>query len=169
MPEDQPSEAVVELDMAERCVDANAAALDILGVSLDELRAAPPGQFAVQPVIPGEQRSLRAQWAEGGEELVVGTAGVRRGDGAIIRVAYALEKTPGGLRARLWQVEGSPESPTSVFTVGDVLREWRAAERELTELVPGSRDWARTLGEIELLRDRYQELFKAAEPLPSDQ
>ncbi|MEA2674366.1 MAG: hypothetical protein QOI92_1558 [Chloroflexota bacterium] len=169
MPEDQSIEAVVELDMAGRCIDANAAALELLGVSLDELRAAPPGQFAVRPTVAGEQHSLRAQWTEGGEELVVGTAGLRRGDGAIIRVAYALEKTAAGLRARLWQVEGAPDSPTSVFTVGDVLREWRAAERELTELVPGSRDWARTLGEIELLRDRYQELFKAAEPLSPDQ
>jgi PAS domain-containing protein len=169
MQEKQPTEAVVDLDAAGRCIDANAAALELLGASLDELRAAPPGQFAIRPAVPDEQHSLRAQWTEGGEELLVGTAGLRRRDGTTIRVAYALEASASGLRARLWQVAGSPDSPTSVFTVGDVLREWRAAERELTELVPGSRDWARTLGEIELLRNRYQELFKAAEPLSRNQ
>lgn len=169
MPQEQPAEAVIELDTEGRCIDANAAALDLLGASLDEVRAAAPGQFAVRPAMPGEQHSLRAQWTEGGEELLVGTAGLRRRDGTTIRVAYAIESMASGLRARLWQVAGSPDSPNSVFTVGDVLREWRAAERELTELVPGSGDWARTLGEVELLRERYQELFKAAESPSGDQ
>jgi hypothetical protein len=45
-----------------------------------------------------------------------------------------------------------------------VLREWRAAERNLTELVPGSMEWNRTTGEIELLRETYQQLFKSAKP-----
>jgi hypothetical protein len=61
-------------------------------------------------------------------------------------------------------VEGSPEAPPSVFTLGSVLRQWRAAERDLAELMPGSAEWARTLAEIELLRGKYQELFKSVAP-----
>ena len=64
------------------------------------------------------------------------------------------------------RVEGSPHDAASVYTVGDVLREWRTAERELAELVPGTSGWARTLDEIELLRGRYQESFRAAQPRP---
>jgi hypothetical protein len=45
-----------------------------------------------------------------------------------------------------------------------VLRQWRAAERDLAELIPGSAEWARTLAEIELLRGKYQELFKSVSP-----
>ncbi|MEA2610780.1 MAG: hypothetical protein QOI37_718 [Chloroflexota bacterium] len=162
--DEEAVEAVLELDGAGRCLEANGAALELLGVSLDELRAAPAGRFAIQSSPDGEQSALRAQWSAGGEELLVGTTGLLRGDGATIRVAYAVERTGLGFRARLWQVEGSPLSPTSAFTVGDVLREWRAAERQLTELLPGTPDWTRTLSEIELLRSRYQELFKAAGP-----
>ena len=166
-----PAEAVIALDGAGRVVNANEAALELLGVSLAELRGAPPGHFAIEPTQEGEQAALRTQWTDGGEQPLVGTTGLRRGDGSTIRVAYAVEGTASGFNARLWQIEGSPEAPASVFTVGDVLREWRAAERQLTELAPGTKDWARTLIEIELLRSKYQELFTAAElrsgkPLP---
>jgi PAS domain-containing protein len=168
MMDDQPNEAVIEFDAAGHCLNANRAALDLLRVSLDELRAAPAGHFSIQPSVDEEESALRAQWTAGGREPLAGTTGLMRGDGATIRVAYAIESTGFGFRARLQQVEGSPHSPTSVFTVGDVLREWRAAERQLTELSPGSPDWARTLSEIELLRNRYQELFNAAEPVSGD-
>jgi hypothetical protein len=50
------------------------------------------------------------------------------------------------------------------MSVGDVLREWRAAERALDGLAPGSPEHEHALSEIDLLRSQYQELFKAAEP-----
>ena len=161
---ERPSEAIIDLDAAGRCLDANDTALDLLGVTLAELRAAPPGQFAIGQSIDAEDSPLRAQWLDGGNELPAGTAGLVRGDGTTIRVAFALEATVFGFRARLSHVAGSPHAPGSAFTIGDVLREWRAAERQLTELSPDTPDWARTRGEIELLRGRYQQLFKAAEP-----
>jgi PAS domain-containing protein len=164
MPEQQATEAVLTLDTAGRYIDANAAALDLLGVSLAELRSSAADRFAVRPTIEAEQAALRAQWSSGGTDPLVGTAGIRRADGTMIRVAYAIEAADAGFRARLWHVEGPPDAPASIFTVGDVLREWRAAERVLVELAPGTPEWARTLSEIELLRGRYQELFKAVEP-----
>jgi PAS domain-containing protein len=163
MIDEQPTEAMIALDRAGRVLDANGAALELLGVSLAELHAAPPGHFAIQPTNDGEQSALKTQWTDGGEQLLVGTTGLRRGDGSTIRVAFAVEGTASGFDARLWQIDGSPDGPPSVFTVGDVLREWRAAERQLTELAPGTQDWARTLIEIQLLRSKYHELFTAAE------
>jgi len=168
MRDQQTTEAVIAIDATGRYVDANAAALDLLGVSLAELRTSAPDRFALRPTVDVEQAALRSRWESGGTQPLVGTTGLRRADGTTVRVAYAIEAADAGYRAaRLWQVEGSPHAPPGVFTVGDVLREWRAAERVLAALVPGTPEWARTVSEIELLRGKYQELFITAES-PSD-
>ena len=158
------AEAVLSLDATGRYIGANKYALELLGVTLAELRASPPDRFAVQPPNQAEQAALRAEWESDGSQPLVGTTGLKRADGTTIRVSYAIESASGGFCARMWQVEGEPEAPPSVFSVGSVLREWRAAERNLAELLPGTSEWRRTVGEIELLRDRYQELFKTVMP-----
>ncbi len=155
------AEAVISLDATGRYVGANKPALQLLGVTLAELRASSPDRFALGPSNEAEQDAFRSEWESGGSRPLVGTAGMKRADGTPIRVSYALEALDSGYRARLWEVEGSPEAPPSVFTVGSVLREWRAAERTLAELKPGTHEWRRILGEIELLRDKYHELFKS--------
>ena len=164
MPEDEETEAVVTIDAAGHYVDANAAALRLLGVSLAELRTSAPDRFAMRPAIEADQAALRARWETGGAQPLIGTAGLRRADGTTIRISYAIEAVDGGYRARIWQVSGAPDAPSSVFTVGEVLREWRVAERVLAELAPGTPEWARTRIEIDLLRGRYQELFRAVRP-----
>jgi PAS domain-containing protein len=166
VPNPQPVEAELRLDQRGQYVDANAAALELLGVSLVELRTSAPDRFAIRPTPDSEQAALRNQWEIGGAPPLVGTAGLRRADGTTIRVSYAIEAEESGFRARMHPVDGSPEAPPSIFAVGDVLREWRAAERVLAVLAPGSPEWQRTSGEIELLRGRYQQLFKAAGPSP---
>lgn len=158
------AEAVISLDAAGRYIAANRPALQLFGVTLAQLRASSPDRFAIQPTSDSEQAALRAEWESAGSRPMVGTTGLKRADGTTIRISYAIERVRSGFRARLWQVEGSPEAPRSVFTVGSVLREWRAAERNLAELVAGTPEWTRTLGEIELLRGRYQELFKSVTP-----
>jgi PAS domain-containing protein len=162
MPNPQPNEAVITIDHAGRYLDATAAALELLRVSLAELRTSAPERFAVRPASDAEQAALRDQWQTGGAQPLVGTAGLRRGDGTTIRVSYAVEAAESGFRATIQPVEGSPEAPASLFTVGKVLREWRAAERVLAELAPGTPEWQRTSSEIEMLRGQYQQLFKAA-------
>jgi len=159
-------EAVLSLDAMGRYIDANEPALQLLGVTLAELRASSPDRFAIRPSDEAEQAALRAEWESGGSRPLVGTAGMKRADGTPIRVSYAIEALDSGYRARLWEVDGSPEAPPSVFTVGSVLREWRAAERKLAELAPGTAEWGRILGDIELLRGRYQELFKSLKTQP---
>jgi PAS domain-containing protein len=158
------SEAVLHIDATGGYLGANRDALELLGVTLAELLASSPGRFTIRPTDESEQAALRAEWKSDGSPPLIGTAGLKRADGATIRVSYAIEASRSGFTARLWQVEGSPEAPQSVYTVGGVLRQWRAAERDLAELIPGSAEWARTLAEIELLRGRYQELFKSVAP-----
>ena len=153
------AEAVLSLDATGRYVGANRPALQLLGVTLAELRASSPERFAIQPSNEAEQAAFRAEWESAGSRPLVGTAGMKRADGTPIRVSYAIEAVGSGYRARLWEVEGSPQGPPSVFTVGSVLREWRAAERTLAELRPGTAEWRRVLSEIELLRGTYHELF----------
>jgi hypothetical protein len=159
------SEAVIHIDTAGRYMAANPAALELLGVSLVELLASPPDRFAIRPTNQSDQAAFREEWEAGGSSPLVGTAGLKRADGSTIRVAYAIETTDWGFTASLWRVEGSPEAPPTVYAVGDVLREWRAAEQRLAELIAGTPEWARTQTEIELLRDRYQELFRSVRPL----
>jgi PAS domain-containing protein len=158
------AEAVINLDPTGRYIGANKPALQLLGITLEELRASPPNRFSIGPADQSEQAALRAEWELAGSRPLVGTAGMKRADGTPIRVSYAIETARSGYRARLWQVEGPPEAPPSVFTVGTVLREWRAAERDLAELTPGTVEWGRRLSEIELLRGRYHELFKSVKP-----
>jgi PAS domain-containing protein len=164
MPRRDPDEAVIRIDASGRYIGANKAALALLGVTLAELRASPPDRFAIRPANVSERAALRAEWESDGSRPLIGTAGLKRADGATIRVSYAIEASGAGFRARLWQVDGSPEAPPSVYSVGGILRQWRAAERELAELMPGTPEWARTLSEIELLRGRYQELFRRFAP-----
>ena len=164
MAEVPAGEAQIHIDATGRYIRANKRALELLGVTLAELRASPPDRFAIRPTSASEQAAFRAAWESDGAQPLIGTAGLKRADGSMIRVSYAIEPRRSGFRARLWQVEGSPEAPPSVFTVGSVLRQWRAAERNLAELLPGSDEWARTLSEIELLRGQYQELFKSVKP-----
>jgi PAS domain-containing protein len=164
--EPETTEAVIHMDAAGRYLDGNQAALQLLGVTLDELLASPGDRFSMQPANVAEQAAFRAEWESAGARPLVGTAGLKRGDGATIRVSYAIEADEAGFVARLWQVPGSPEAPPTAYSVGEVLRSWRAAERELSELKPGSLEWARTLGEIELLRDRYRELFRTVHTPP---
>jgi PAS domain-containing protein len=158
------TEAVIRIDAAGRYVDANEAALELLGVTLAELRESPGDRFSMRPTNADEQAAFREEWESAGSRPLVGTAGLKRGDGATIRVLYAIEADESGYLARLWAVPGSPDAPPSVFSVGEVLRSWRAAERELAELTQGSPEWAQTLSEIELLRDRYRELFRTVRP-----
>lgn len=164
MGEPGATEAIIGIDAEGRYLDANDAALELLGVTLAELRQSSSDRFSMRPRNVDEQAALRAEWESAGSRPLVGTTGMRRADGTKIRVSYAIEAAHPGFRVRLWEIPGSPEAPPSMFSVGEVLRSWRAAERELAELKPGTREWTRTLGEIEMLRGQYRELFRTVHP-----
>lgn len=163
MLEADANDGLLILDADGRYLDADEAALALLGVSLEELRASAPDRFAIEPLDEGHQASLRDEWKAHGAHPLVGTAGVRRADGTRIRLAYLVEAAEHGFRARIRQIDADADAAPTVFTVGDVLREWRAAERELALLEPGTKEWERVQREIDLLRGQYKDLFRSSD------
>ena len=63
--------------------------------------------------------------------------------------------------AVLEEMPGRVDAPSVVYTGGDVLSRWRAAERQLDTLAPGSEEAIAVEAEIDHLRGLYQGLFPA--------
>lgn len=141
---------------------ANEPATELLGLGLEELRALPPGSLAAEPADPEEQAALREQRKAAGSAAVAGLTTIKRVDGVLVRVAFAIaEQHDGSFIATLNPVQGSSSAPTRVYTVGDVLGRWRAAERELETVAIESQEYASIREEVENLRAQYQRLFDA--------
>jgi hypothetical protein len=144
-----------------RLEDATPDALELLGVTLDELRELPPGAFSADAPDPEGDAAFRAEWESSGRPDVGGEGTLRRLDGSRVRVRFAI--TP-SLDDRfvvvLEAVGGATEAPPIVFTGGEVIARWRAAERRLETLEEGSPEAASVQAEIDHLRGLYQGLFR---------
>jgi PAS domain-containing protein len=149
------------LDGVGRILDATPAAERLLGADLAALRAAPPGAFSPEPSDEAADAAFRDGWQAGGSNPIVGRATVRRPDGSLQRVRYLIVQRPdAGFEAVLEPVdEAVTERPTAVV-LGQVLEAWRAAERRLERLAPGSLEARDVEAEVEALRARYQDLFR---------
>jgi hypothetical protein len=136
-------------------------ALHLLGVTLAQIRALPPGAFPPEPPDTEADAAFREQWEAGGRPDIGGDATLQRLDGSKVRVRFAITTLPdGGYFAVLAPTRGSTKAPTNIFTGGRILSEWRAAERRLTEVPPGTEEAVTIEAEIERLRTHYQELFR---------
>ena len=156
----EPAVVIVRTDGV--YVDANAPALDLLGVTIEELRAAVPGEFSAQPQDPAASTALREQLASAGDPDVAGETTLVRPDGERRRVRFIITRRNGEEFAAVLEPLPQPTSGATVlFTAGDVLAEWRAAERRLEAVSADSPEWQATRTQIEELRDRYQRLFEA--------
>jgi PAS domain-containing protein len=148
-----------------RYVDADEAALEILGVSsLEELRATPPETFAALPPDPEEQEALRRAYFASRADGVLAEGAFRRLDGELVRVRTAIiDQGDGSYRALFYVVERPTTNLRArVYRIADILAEWRSAERELIALDPDS-DEAREVAEaIALLRQQHRTLFDRA-------
>ena len=141
--------------------EASPGALELLGLTLEQLRALPPGALSPEPRDPAASEAFREQWERQGSPDIGGEATMRRLDGTSIRVRFGLKPIEDGrFLALIEPVSGPTEQPPVVFTAGQVLAEWRAAERRMVEVPPDSQDWHDAQAEIETFRKRYQELFK---------
>ena len=141
--------------------DATLEALDLLGVTLPELQALPPGAFAAEPQDPEADAEFRERWEEEGRPDVGGNATLQRLDGTRVRVRFMIRAIGGDrVTAVLEPFEAPTDAPPAVYTAGEVLSAWRAAERRLDTLIAGTSDWEIAAAEIEELRGRYQELFQ---------
>jgi hypothetical protein len=136
-------------------------ALELLGVTLAELRQMPPGAFSPDPPDPEADEAFRAEWESQGRPDIAGQATIQRPNGTKTRVRFAI--TPSGddrFVAVLEEMPGRVDAPSLVYTGGEVLARWRAAERQLDTLLPGTEEAAAIEAEIEHLRGLYQGLFQ---------
>lgn len=141
--------------------DANAAALEMLGVSLEVLKSLPPGALSPEPPDPVGEAAFREQWESEGQPDIAGQATVKRLDGSQIRVKFGLTPLDDGRFVAVMEpVDGEPDAAPVVYTAGQVLAEWRAAERRLMEIPEGSAEWRAIHRDIEMFRTRYQDIFK---------
>jgi PAS domain S-box-containing protein len=141
--------------------DASPAALELLGLTLEQLRALPPGALSAEPRDEQDREAFLNQWQLQGQPDIGGEATMRRLDGTSIRVKFGLTPIEDGrFLALIEPVAGPTEQPTVVYTAGQVLAEWRAAERRMIEIPPDTPEWRSAQSEIDTFRQRYQELFK---------
>ena len=142
---------------------ANDAALDLYGATLAELRAAPPGAFSAQPQSPAAQAALREAWESEGQPDIVGESTIRGLDGTDRRVAFGVTRLGDGrFAAILRPVDEPADAELKVFTAGQVLARWRAAERRLEAIEPGSAEARDIQREIDRFRIAYHQLFATA-------
>lgn len=154
-------DALVIIDAEGRYLEGNRRALEILGVSLDQLRASTGRTFASAPADPEQTDAFRVAWEQAGRPDITGETSVRRPDGGLVRVRFAITPRPDGTYAAAFEpVAGSPAEPAALRTVGDVLAAWRAAERRLETLQPGSPEWSAAQDEVAWLRDRHATIFR---------
>src|SRR4051812_38178132 len=153
--------AAVTIDAAGRYLDANLTALELLGVpSVEVLRATTPDTFSPTPPDPEEQEAFRQAYEASAAKGLLVESAFRRTDGELIRARTAILPDGDGYRVVFHPLE-RPTADVSVriFTISDVLSEWRQAERRLVEVEPDSAEAARVAEQIELFKAQYQRMF----------
>ena len=125
-----------------RAVDASPAALELLGVTLEQLQAMPPGAFSPKAPDPAEAAAFRSAWEASGSPGLFGESTIVRADGTQARVRFAI--TPASRR----QVHRGPAAG--------------ALQNVACALEPGSAEHVAAEAEIDAFRERYQRLFQRA-------
>jgi PAS domain-containing protein len=157
-------EARITMNAAGAIIDANAEALALYGLGLAELRAAPPGAFSAEPQSDEEQAAFRRDWESSGRPDMVGSATLKRLNGSTVRVRFGITAAPDGtFIAILRPIDEPIEAPPVVYSAGDVLARWRAAERDLEAVAPDAPERSGIEREIERFRDAYQHVFRTAQ------
>ena len=155
------ADALVIIDGDGRYIDGNDRALELLGVSLEELRSSTGATFADAPADEAQATAFRTAWEGAGRPDITGETTVRRPDGSRIRVRFAITPRADGTYAATFEVVGGSRSePPTVRTIGDVITAWRAAERRLDTLEPGSSEWLAAQDEVAWLRERHATIFQ---------
>lgn len=157
------SAATVILDEHGRYLEADQAALELLGVaSVEELRATPPDRFAALPADPEEQAAWERAYFATRADGVLAEVAFRRLDGEHVRVRTVIAPEPDGTyRALFYPVERPTTNLSArVYRISDVLAEWRGAERRLIEVDAASDEGMAVAAEVELLRSQYQVLAR---------
>jgi PAS domain-containing protein len=125
--------AVLVADTSGRYLDGNDEALRLVGLGLDELRALSIGAFSG----PHAELAMTVwhRLAATGEPMPLGESTLYRPDGSHVRVRY-LRIAPRADGAYELELEAIPEAadveaPPAADDTQKILREWRAAERDI--------------------------------------
>jgi len=157
-----PDDAIITMDPDGRYTDASPAALDILGVTREQLLAAPPGAFSAQPDDPDSATAFRRSWEAQGKPDITGEATIQRPDGGQRRVKFHIARHDDGtFVAMLWDAETATDAPAKVMTAGDVLAAWRDAERRMETIAQDSPEWSAIQADIARFREAYHRAFDA--------
>ena len=143
-------------------LEATDAALEILELSFEQLRSLPPGSLSLD-----EDRAatagFEAAWRESGRGEIVGAGSIRLLDGRLLRIRYLITPQPDGTFAVVIdRADEAVSEPPRMYTVGAVLSAWRAAERSLEKVAPGTEEWRAAQAEIDYFRAEYQRVARGA-------
>ncbi len=155
-------EATILINADGTYADASPSALTLLGVELPEFLGMAPGSFSPEPPDLEADRAFREAWEQAGSPDLGDEATIRRGDGTTARVRFmVMPQEDGRYLAMIKPTAGHVERPATIYTVGEVLAQWRAAERKLVEVEAGAAEWQAVQADITSLREGYQGLFAA--------
>lgn len=87
-------------------IEATDAALEILGMTLAELRALPSGGLSLEEDKAGRE-GFEDAWQEAGRRAIVGAGTVLLLDGRLIRVRYLIDPQPDGTFEMIIEQPGS--------------------------------------------------------------
>ena len=147
-------------------LEATDAALELLDLTFEQLRALPRGSLSLE-----EDKlatvGFEAAWRESGRAEIFGSGSVRLLDGRLIRIRYLITpQTDGTFAIVIERADEAVSAPPRMYTAGAVLSAWRAAERSLENVAPGSDEWQAAQAEIDYFRAEYQRVARAASGQP---
>jgi hypothetical protein len=152
------SDARIRVSVDSQVISASPGALDLLGLSLDELRSLPPGSMSVEQDRDASAE-FAAAWEGSGRAPLVGAGTIRLPDGSLLRLRYYIwAQDDGTVEIVLERSQESVSEPSRAYTIGKVLSAWRAAQRQLEALEPGSHEWRAAEAEDRYFRAEYRRL-----------
>jgi PAS domain-containing protein len=124
-------------DRQGRYVDADEAALALLGLTLEELRTMRIGDFSGPHA--EMSRTVWRRLAATGEDMSSGEGTLYLPNGSEVRVRYvSIKALPNGdYGLELEQLDATTNRPPTADRAGSILREWRVAEREAQAAASG--------------------------------
>jgi PAS domain S-box-containing protein len=153
---------IVEADADGRYLDGNDAALELFGLSRDDLRRRCVGDFAPEGLAAIHLALFR--WVvRTGHDFGGGTSTIVRPDGTSVRVdCTSIEPRGDTFRLHL-EPQGTESVPPHSDTVASVLDAWREAEREIGASGRTEPEYAVARKAAETLRDIYQYVVREKE------
>jgi hypothetical protein len=143
---------------------ATDAALELLDLTLDQLRQLPPGSLSLDED-KAANVGFEEAWNGSGRGEIIGSGSVKLLDGRLLRIRYLITRVADGtFEIIVERVDESVSEPPRMYTLGGMLSAWRAAERRLEQVVPGSEEWAAAEAEIAYFRTEYHRVARSAEP-----